>query len=277
MSELPPPPPPPGTPPPPPPESERHDTGAAPILVPGAPGVLASEAAGEAEYDASGHEPGAGRFRTGVAVAIAVISILGAIVAFRGTLAEQDARRLDQQGIQEQSQREQIITNLQAQVDEDIRNAGIYQEHLKASQILSDQAGKATDPSLASSLRADAQAELVLAHTSERFFGGAIPNDSGKSGDAVTYDRDKTLARLEANNDQLRELRPDQTIASADEKHIQSNNLVGLVTLFIAALLFLTLAQFTRRGMREIFAAAGGVVAIAGVLLWIVVERTATT
>jgi hypothetical protein len=60
--------------------------------LPALPGLAAEEAAGHGRAD---------RFRTWVAIAIALVSILGAVVAFSGTLAEQEARHLDQQGIQD--------------------------------------------------------------------------------------------------------------------------------------------------------------------------------
>ena len=47
----------------------------------------------------------------------------------------------------------------------------------------------------------------------------------------------------------------------------------SLVTLFVASLLFLTLAQFTRRRVRGLFAAAGASVALVAAALWVVVEK----
>jgi hypothetical protein len=95
--------------------------------LPALPGLAAEEAAGHGRAD---------RFRTWVAIAIALVSILGAVVAFSGTLAEQEARHLDQQGIQDAARQQQIITDLQATVDEDLRYLAPYQEHLKAAQVL---------------------------------------------------------------------------------------------------------------------------------------------
>ena len=84
------------------------------------------------------------------------------------------------------------------------------------------------------------------------------------------------MQRLQNQNEQLSELRPAATIAQADAKHAQGVNLVGLVTLFIAALLFLTLAQFTRPAIRRVFAGAGAFTAALAVVLWIVVLVTGT-
>lgn len=211
------------------------------------------------------------RFRTFVAIGIAIVSILGAVVAFTGTLAEQDARRLDQQGLQDASTQQQIITNLHATVLQDQRNLAPYQEDIKAADILQSQASTldSSDPASAARLRAQAQSYLVLARTRLSLFQAALP-DPGASGKPVQYDPQAALQRLENRNGQLAELRPEATLSQAESKHGQSVNLVGLVTLFIAALLFLTLAQFTRPSIRRLFAGAGGVFSVIAVALWIV-------
>ena len=63
-------------------------------------------------------------------------------------------------------------------------------------------------------------------------------------------------------------------MASAEAAHTRADRLLGLVTLFIAGLVFLTLSQFARRVTRPWFAGAGGLCALVGTALWIVVERT---
>lgn len=212
------------------------------------------------------------RFRTYVAIAIALVSILGAVCAFTGTLAEQSARQLDQQGIQDDASRQEVITNLNGTVNEDLRNLAPYQEEIKAAEALQSQAATldSSDPTSAALLRAQAESELVLARTQKSFFRAALP-DPGSSGKPAQYDPDQALQRLENNNAQLKQLKPDATIQAADSKHAQSVNLAGLVTLFIAALLFLTLAQFTRPSIRRLFAGAGGLTAMIALLLWVIV------
>jgi hypothetical protein len=215
------------------------------------------------------------RFRTWVAIGIAIVSILGAVVAFTGTLAGQTARQLDQSGIEDTSRQQQIITDLSGTVEEDLRNLAPYQEAIKAAGVLQSQAAtlSSSNPSAAAQLRNQAESYLVLARTRAQFFRGAFPAP-GPSDGPVQYDPKAALQRLQNQNEQLSELRPAATIAQADAKHAQGVNLVGLVTLFIAALLFLTLAQFTRPAIRRVFAGAGAFTAALAVVLWIVVLVT---
>jgi hypothetical protein len=230
-----------------------------------------------ADARAETHEPAEARdrFRTIVAIGIAIISILGAVVAFTGTLAEQDARHLDQQGLQDASTQQQIITNLNATVEQDQRNLAPYQEDIKAAATLQSQAATldSSDPKSAAKLRAQAQSYLVLARTRLSLFQGALP-DPGPTDKPVQYDPQAALQRLENRDAKLPELRPDATLAQAESKHGQSVNLVGLVTLFIAALLFLTLAQFTRPSIRRFFAGAGSITSVIAIALWVVVLVT---
>jgi hypothetical protein len=220
------------------------------------------------------HRERADRFRTVVAIAIAVVSMLGAAVAFRGSLTGQEAHRLDQDGIQEAARKEQIVTDISASVNEDLRNLAGYQEHVKTAKLITDQANSVRTkfPDLAEALDAQAQSETVLARTQGRFFRWLVPA-AGDDKAPVEYDKDKVVARALAQNEELKKLRPDATLTAADEKHTKSVYLVGLVTLFIAALLFLTVAQFIRERLRAIFAAAGGAATLLGIVLWFVVER----
>ncbi|MBV8194388.1 MAG: hypothetical protein JOY80_02550 [Candidatus Dormibacteraeota bacterium] len=259
-------------PPPPPPEPFESP---APIVPQNEP-ESSSEIGGA---DESGES--AGRFRTLVAIAIAAVSILGAIVAVTGTLAEQTARQLDQQGLQDEATQQEIVTDLNSTVQEDVRNLAPYQEDVKAAEVLQSQAAdeQSSDPSVAAQLNAEAQSYLVEARTRLSFFQGATPQPGASASPSaslnpVQYNQAQALQRLENNNTQLSELKPDATLDQAETQHGKSVNLVGLVTLFIASLLFLTLAQFARPATRRFFAGAGGLVAAAALVLWIVVLVT---
>jgi hypothetical protein len=236
-------------------------------------------AAGEvvaAEEHAQGGARGEGEHSSiPLAVAIALVTVLGAVVAVFGSLTQQRASDLDQQGLREAARQEQIVSDLQAKVNQDVRNLGPYQEHLKAVKLLHDEADKirSSDSDLADSLDAQAEGEAVLARNRQNFFQARLP-DPGDAGKPVVYDAAAALQGLEETNDELNGLRPDATIAQADTLHTKAAYLAGLVTLFVAALLFFTLAQFARPSLRRIFTVAGAVVAVTALGLFVAVERT---
>jgi hypothetical protein len=90
---------------------------------------------------------------------------------------------------------------------------------------------------------------------------------------ALKFDADAAVKNLLDGDPDYRNLRPDETLAEGARRHQAGVYLVGLVTLFVASLLFLTLAQFTRRRVRGLFAAAGASVALVAAALWVVVEK----
>jgi hypothetical protein len=214
------------------------------------------------------------RFRTGVAIIIAAVSILGAVVAWRGALVANSAGVKDQVYIQQLAEQQQSIALLTSRVEEDVRQVGPYAEHVRAAQILETQAvaAQAKYPDLALKLRRDAKSELALAAERRRFITSGQTEITNDPNNPVKYDRDAALKDAEQGDSELQKLHPDVTIATARQLHTKSQYLVALVTLFVAALFFLTLAQFTGRGARRIFAGAGLLVAVVSLSGWIAVE-----
>lgn len=214
------------------------------------------------------------RFRTWVAILIAGVSILGAMVAWRGALVANTAGQQDQTYIQELAEQRQEIALLTSRVDEDVRQVGTYAEHLGAAQVVQAQAdaAQATDPNLANQLRLEAQSERTLAAERLRFITAGLPQITNDPKNPVKYNRDAALKDLEQRDGNLQKLHPDATLTAAKKLHGKSQYLVALVTLFVASLFFLTLAQFTGKGPQRIFARAGTAVAIVSILVWILVE-----
>jgi hypothetical protein len=215
------------------------------------------------------------RFRVWAAVGIAVVSILGAGVAFSASLAEQNAHQLDLKSLQESARVEEFRSEAESTANSDLRSAAIYQEHRKAASQLAEQAAGTQDPALAAVLRVQAEHELVLARIAGQYFRGGAPTDNGDAATPVEFDRQAEIDRLLSENPELGQLHPQATLDQADLLNGRTVRLVGLVTLFIAGVLFLTLAQFTRRSIRPLLAAAGVTAAAIGILLWIVVEAAA--
>jgi hypothetical protein len=220
--------------------------------------------AGPTRGDVPGHS--STKFARLVALAIALVSVLGALVAFGVSTQDGEARRLDGEVIQQTQRREQILSGLESQVDRDQRNLGLYQEHLKAADLLRQQAAslQGSDPTLAIDLRAQALDEDALARARLRFFSAAIPSAGAGP---VEYDRARALARLTDADDELRKLRPEATSLLARRQHERTDTLAGLVALIVASLIFLTVAQFARSRARIVFATAGSSIALAATLL----------
>lgn len=212
-----------------------------------------------------------GSFRTVVAVLIAVVSTLGAVAAWRASVVSIRASDLVEDGLLELVQREQLRAQMEGKIDEDLRLLAEYQEHLSAWRLLQRDARKVRreDPELARHLEAQAEAEFALVRALRPLFQAGAP-DLGTPDGTIEYDRDFVFSQLVELEPRFTELRPEETFADAVETHDTNVNLVLVVALFIAALFFLTLAQFTPVRTRGIFAVSGVAVATSALVLFFV-------
>jgi hypothetical protein len=215
-------------------------------------------------------------FHTIVALVIAVASTLGAIVAYRASLAEIDGVELDRQLIQERMQVETELQQKKGMVYGDVALSARFQQHLLAWHLLEQEAAAAyrqhrQDAAVDFALQA--QAELALARAMTPYFRADDPALSdGHEWDAV-YNTDAVTNRQLAADDALTRLHPELTEARAESAHRKTRNLVGVEALFITSLFFLTLAEFAAPRIRVPSALAGaGVIAVA-LAAWLVVER----
>jgi hypothetical protein len=240
-----------------------------PAAPPPAPPPPAPPAAAQPpRADAGGRD----RFRTRVAILIAVTSMIGAVVAFRASITSSNASSLDQLATQELVQQEQIEARLQGQVAQDLRLLGRYQQHVKAARLLERDANKVRGrfPELAERLATQAEGESYLARTMLPLFEVPPTAPDGKGN--VSYDCDVVLAQLQAGDPDLAVLDPEQTAADAEAEEQKTLYLVGIAALLVAALFFFTIAQLAKRSTRGIFGVAGALVLVTGVALFAVVE-----
>jgi hypothetical protein len=227
---------------------------------------------------ASATHGAADRFTRGVAVIIAIVSIFSAIVAWRASLAQNDAQGLDIRAIQELAQVQQARQNLQALVDQDRRFVARAQEHLLAAKQLRAEADtlRATDEPRAAVLDEQAQDEDALARVLSPFFlaaGGIVLGDN----DVIGYDPAYVQRNLEQNDETLRQLRPDETRANATTAHAKALDLIGIALLLVLSLFALTLAEVGRRRLRVWFALAGSLGALVAVAALAAVELFTVT
>jgi hypothetical protein len=213
----------------------------------------------------------------GIALALLIgyTSILSAVVAWRASLSSIDAGRFQSLAVQEQARREQLERQSEGVISQDVRLITEYREHALAARELQEQADevRAEFPELADDLDLEAHGRLALARAMQPFVlgqAGIALNEDG----TVNYDEERILRLLREGDTELRELRPEETLERANVADRHTLTLVGLAALLVGALLFLTVAQVTRRrgGLRLAALAIGAALVMVGTLGFVAIE-----
>jgi hypothetical protein len=216
------------------------------------------------------------RFRTWVAIGLLGSAVLGAVVAWRASVAAADASDLDQYATQQFVQQRHLVAAKAGEVAQDQRLLTQYQARLRAWKLLQENAARvrASDPALAASLAAQARRELAVARSLQSFF--YFPVDLGDDSGVVSYDATSALQYLLRTESELVGVDPTTTSRAAEQAHQKTLNLTGIVALFGGSLVFLTLAEVMRSNIRWIFAGTGCLIAAGALALVVVVEFQAS-
>jgi hypothetical protein len=210
--------------------------------------------------------PFGGRFKLSIALGIVVVSILAALMAWQSSVWGERSGNTDELTRQDQVQLERILSSQNGAINQDIRVFNNFEQATLLAQELDKDAGKLSGQA-SLDLQLEAGAQRAEAKSQRRFFEASAPHvdDDGQ----VVYDAAFTERLLRANSPELEVLRPDELRADAREAGVKSVRLTGLAALFVAALLFLTLAEVSRRSIARIFAAAGVATSFAALLLFL--------
>ena len=213
--------------------------------------------------------PLGGRFKLSVAFAIVLVSILAAGMAWRASVWSERSANTDEITRQDIVQREQILAGQAETINQDIRAFNSFEEATLLAQELERDARKLSGRERLE-LELEAGSQRAEAKSLRRFFAASAPVVDPESG-RVSYDPAFTRRLLLAYSPDLEVLRPEELREEARLANIKSVRLTGLAALFVAALLFLTLAEVTRRSISGWFAGAGGATATAALVLYLFV------
>jgi hypothetical protein len=234
------------------------------------PPATAGGAAPASGAPRSGGKPSP-RYQMGVALLIVVASLAGAGVAWSASVSSTRASDLDQLAQQQFLEQQQILTSGAADVAEELRRVGTFQQEIVAQKYFAEQAQAlaAQYPGLAAQLASEAQGQAALARNTGSLFFATFPQVAADG--TVTYDRQQALNNLLGRYVIYQQLHPDQIAEQAADEHTKSGQIVGVGIVLVAALFFLTLAQVARTRTRHAFLVVGTAVLVAGLILWIVV------
>jgi hypothetical protein len=217
-------------------------------------------------------------------IAIVVVSVFAAVMGWLASVADEHATRSDELGRQDfVSQQSALLSDTQ-QVDSDLLLFGNYEQYSLLGQRLLVDANKlgGTDgQSLAREGRADIEVARGLgSQMSSLSYSPAMPYDysipvgGGYLQPSGTYqagnppDAASALASVLSYDPSLVTLAPNRLHAQAQAQRERGVELVGVAALFIAGLVFFTLAALSR-GLRTVwFSTCGLAVALVAVVLF---------
>jgi hypothetical protein len=181
------------------------------------------------------------------------------------------ASDLDQLAQQQFLEVQQILTSGRADVAEEIRRVGTFQQEIQSERFFDEQSKALAQrfPALAAQLASEAQGQASLARNTGALFFAAFPQVQPDG--TVSYDRQQALNNLLSQYVVYQQLHPDKIEAQAATEHTKSGRIVGVGIVLVAALFFLTLAQVARSRSRHGFLVVGTVVLVVGLVLWLAV------
>lgn len=216
-------------------------------------------------------------FETLVAIWIAIVTVTGALVAWRASTVGSSAADADRQGILSAVSRERVQTDNRTRLYSDLRIFTDYIQNREMASLLQQDAEKLADMDQAEQaevLSREAGAYEDLADSAYGFldYPQYVQEDNGGR---KSYDAEGYLQASLAIEARTQDLNPDDDFQEADRLHLQEQRLVGIVIVLAVALLFLTLAQITQSFLRYIFVTIGLFAFLLALAIGAVIEVTA--
>lgn len=209
---------------------------------------------------------GARRSQVVLALAIVLMSILAATMAWRASVADDAAGGSNDVAEQNLLQQQELTASDESVVLHDITVFGAYEEDADLARLLQRDAAKAP-AAQARALSVRAQQELELAQRESALFEIAAPSVAHGM---VTFDAAYARRAARLRDSDLLDLQaPTALRATADEQETMGLRLTGLAVLFVAALVLFTFAQLTGASISSLFALSGTAVALITILLFI--------
>lgn len=232
----------------------------------------------------SGRAALAERLHDWLPIAIVLVSVSAAVMGWLASVADEHATRSDELSRQDfVSQQSALLTDLQ-QVDSDLRVFGTYEQNSVLGQRLLVDAGKVGGAE-GQSLAREGQADVEVA----RYLGDQMSTLGYSPANPDNYYNSATGGQLQANGTYrpgsppdatfalnsllsfdagLITLAPNRLHAQAEAERDRGVKLIGVAALFIAGLVFFTIAALTQGWRTLWFSACGLGVALIAIVLF---------
>ena len=199
------------------------------------------------------------RLETYVAIVIALITVAGALVAWRASVAADSAGDADNGGLRAMLNVEETRASNTVNAYEAYGAYVSYQRYQRLGDLLE------ADPA-AADLEAERAAARDLALANQGLFPNKFLNRNG------TYDLSRQLGEMWADASRVKDLNPEPQFQAADQLRARSNWLLADVGFLALGLVFLTLVEAAAGRLQYLLAGLGTAVLVAGLALALWIE-----
>ncbi len=190
------------------------------------------------------------RFKIIVAVLIALVAVIGAAVAWRSALIDDEAGDEDFAGLAAAVSAEETHTSSNSLMYANYRAYTAYVRYNELGNLIAEDLPGVSE-SEASALRHQMEEAWTLAIGASSFFPNRYLNRDG------TYDTDRELGEAWAYAAQEKDLYPEQHFARADRLRAKSSWLVAIIILLTISVWFYTLAEGIDHPVKYVLALGG--------------------
>jgi len=205
------------------------------------------------------------RLETAVAILIAVVTVVGALVAWRSSVADDGAGDADFAGLRASVRAEETRALNYVNAYENYGSYTSYQRYNELGNLLEADQGAAPSDEVDNLERQRAD-NHDLSISNQRLFPNKFLNRDG------SYNVKRQIGEMWADAAKENDLNPDPQFAEADQLRTKANWLLGAVAILAIALVFYTLVESFGDRMRYGMVALGSLCMVAGIAFALFIE-----
>ncbi len=200
------------------------------------------------------------------AILIAVVIVLGALVAWRASVADDSGGDADFAGLQIATRAEETRALNTVNAYEHYSAYTAYQRNTNLAALIDEDRLNETDEDLAALLDAQRANADDIAEANLSLFPNQYLNRDG------TYGLQREMGELLADAAKQQDLNPEPMFAEADSFRTKANWLLGSTTILGIAVVFFTLIETVSGRAKYAMFAVATLIALAGTVLAVLIE-----
>jgi hypothetical protein len=208
------------------------------------------------------------RLETIVAILIAVVTVIGAVVAWRSSVADDGAGDADFAGLRASVRAEETRALNYVNAYENYGSYANYRRYSDMSNLIEADQANASEQER-NELERQRADNNDLSISNQRLFPNKFLNRDG------SYNVKRQMGEMWADAAKENDLNPDPQFAEADQLRGKANSLLAAVTILAIALVFYTLVESFGDRMKYVMVALGSLCMIAGTAFALFIEFSA--